>query len=113
MEKRLPVKTRARMRGSFCWPPKTNTDWLVTLRDMGQDRAENCEVRGGLNQNERVVVALHRGNGEAVLDVPTNETWADGCKVSQPLLGEGRVSASAEGIHLSLNGNDVLIAACE
>jgi glycosidase len=91
----------------------SNADWLVTLRDMGHQRAENCEVRGGLNRGERVVVALHRGGGGAVADVPTKQTWADGCKVSRPLLGEGKVSASAEGIHLSVNGNDVLIAACE
>ena len=30
-----------------------------------------------------------------------------------PLVGAGQVSASGGGIHLSLNGNDVLIAECE
>lgn len=89
-----------------------NEDWLVTLRDMGHQRAERCDARS-VNQSERVVVALHRGSGSAVLDVPTQQTWAQGCKVEQPLLGEGRVSASADGIHLNLNGNDVLIAACD
>jgi neopullulanase len=87
-----------------------NADWLVTLRDMGHQRAERCEAQG---RGERVVVALHRGSGTAALDVPTKETWAQGCRVSQPLLGAGQVSSSGEGIHLSLNGNDVLIAECE
>jgi glycosidase len=89
-----------------------NADWLVTLRDTGHQHAERCEVRGA-NPRERVIVALHRGSGAAMLDVLTKETWADGCRVSRPLLGEGQVSASAEGIRLSLNGNDVLIAECE
>jgi neopullulanase len=90
-----------------------NADWLVTLRDMGHQRAERCEVPGKPNQNERVVVALHRGSGAATLDVSTKLTWADGCRVSRPLLGEGQVSAVDDGLHFSLNGNDVLIAACE
>ena len=89
-----------------------DADWLVTLRDMRHQRAERCEARGE-NQSERVIVALHRGSGNAVLDVPTEQTWAEGCKVSRPLLGKGQVSASSAGIHLSLSGNDVLIAACE
>ena len=89
-----------------------NANWLVTLRDTGHQHAERCEVRG-TNPRERIVVALHRGSGVAALDVPTKETWADACRVSQPLLGEGQVSTSAEGIHLSLNGNDVLIVECE
>ena len=89
-----------------------NEDWLVMLRDMGHQHAEHCEVKGA-NQSERVIVALHRGSGAAALDVATNQTWANGCRVSQPLLGEGQVSASEDRIHLRLNGNDVLIAACE
>src|SRR6185437_12134542 len=88
-----------------------NADWLVTLRDVGHQRAERCEAKG--SRSERVVVALHRGSGGAVLDVPTKGTWADGCRVSQRLLGEGQVSGSGERIHLSVNGNDVLIATCE
>jgi len=88
-----------------------NGDWLVTLRDVGHQRAERCEAKG--SRSERVVVALHRGSGGAVLDVPTKGTWADGCRVSQRLLGEGQVSGSGERIHLSVNGNDVLIATCE
>jgi glycosidase len=91
-----------------------NADWLVTLRDMGHQRAERCELQGGgPNKRERVVVALHRGGGAAALDVPTKETWAEGCKISAPLMGAGQASTSGEGIHLGLNGNDVLIAACE
>jgi glycosidase len=89
-----------------------NDDWLVTLRDTTQQRAERCDVKAA-SSRERVVVALHRGTGAAVLDVKTKQTWADGCRMSGPLLGEGQVSASADGIHLSLNGNDVLIAECE
>jgi glycosidase len=90
-----------------------NADWLVTLRDMGHQRAERCEVPGKPNQNERVVVALHRGSGAATLDVSTKLTWADGCRVSRPLSGEGQASAADDGLHFSLNGSDVLIAACE
>jgi glycosidase len=91
-----------------------NADWLVMLRDMGHQRVERCEAKGtGAPRNERVVVALHRGSGAAVLDVPAKETWAQGCKVSKPLMGAGQVSASGDGIHLRVNGNDVLIAACE
>ena len=91
-----------------------NADWLVTLRDMGHQRLERCEGKsGGASRDERVVVALHRGSGSAALDVSTKETWAQGCKMSRPLLGAGQASTSAEGIHLSLSGNDVLIAKCE
>jgi hypothetical protein len=89
-----------------------NADWLVILRDMRHQRAERCEAQGK-DQSKRVIVALHRGSGSGMLDVPTDQTWAQDCKVSQPLLGKGQVSASNAGIHLSLNGNDVLIAACE
>ena len=89
-----------------------NADWLVMLRDTRHERAERCE-RQRAGENERVIVALHRGSGNASLDVVTRQTWADDCKVSHPLLGEGLVSASAGGIHLSLSGNDALIAACE
>lgn len=90
-----------------------NADWLVTLRDMGHQRAERCEVRGESSSRERVMVALHRGSGAAALNVPTKQTWAEGCKLSQPLMGKGQVSSSNEEIHLSLDGNDVLIAACD
>lgn len=90
-----------------------NSDWLITLRDMGHQRAERCEVKGAASRGERVIVALHRGGGAAALDVPTKQTWAKECRVSKPLLGSGQVSASGDGIHLSLNGNDVLIAECE
>jgi glycosidase len=89
-----------------------NTDWLVMLRDLRHQQAERCEARG-TSQVERVIVALHRGSGVATLDVPTKQTWAEGCRVSQPLVGDGRMKASEDGIHLNLNGNDVLIAACE
>jgi len=91
-----------------------NADWLVTLRDMGHDRAEHCDEQRG-SRNERVIVALHRGSGTATLDVSTKQTWAEGCRVSRPLLGAGQVTTASAGdaIHLSLNGNDVLIAACE
>ena len=89
-----------------------NADWLVTMRDMGHQHAERCEASGE-KPRERVIVALHRGSGAATLDVPTKETWADGCRVSQPLLGEGQVSTSGEGTHFALNGNAVLIAECE
>ncbi|HEV2575641.1 MAG TPA: alpha-amylase family glycosyl hydrolase [Acidobacteriaceae bacterium] len=92
-----------------------DNDWLVTLRDMQHNPAERCEAKSGAHPHERVIVALHRGTGAAALDVPTAKTWAEGCRLSRPLLGEGRItsSSSPEGFHLSLNGNDVLIAACE
>ncbi|HEY4011688.1 MAG TPA: alpha-amylase family glycosyl hydrolase [Acidobacteriaceae bacterium] len=92
-----------------------NTDWLVTLRDMSHERAERCEAKPGVGAAERVVVALHRGNGSASLDVRTAGTWANGCRVSQPLTGAGTVgnAAAGEGIRLTLSGNDALIAACE
>ena len=88
-----------------------DADWLVTVRDVGHQPAERCDGRG--HRDERVVVALRRGSGAGALDVVTTATWMEGCKRLRPLLGEGQVSATAEGIHLSLNGNDVLIAACE
>ena len=89
-----------------------NADWLVTVRDAGHQRPERCEGKSVEMPEERVIVALHRGGGAASLDVVTKQTWADGCRVSRPLLGDGQVTGSAQGIHLSLNGNDVLIAAC-
>ena len=89
-------------------------DWLVTLRDMRHDRAERCDLTSDANEHERVIVALHRGNGTASLDVPTKNTWADGCKVWRPLIGGGVAPASSpDGFQLTLNGNDVLIARCE
>jgi hypothetical protein len=68
-----------------------------------------------VDRRERVIVALHRGGGAAAIDVPTKNTWAEGCSVSHTLVGEGQVSTpgSADKFHLSLNGNDVLIASCE
>jgi glycosidase len=90
-----------------------NADWLVTLRDAEHQGAERCEVKSVPKPHERVIVALHRGSRAAPLDVVTKQTWADGCMVSRPLLGDGRVTTSAQGIHLSLNGNDVLIAMCD
>jgi glycosidase len=89
-----------------------NADWLVTLRDMGHQRAEGCEAKGA-SQSGRVIVVLHRGSGAAALDVPTKQTWAESCRVPRPLSGDGLVSASGDGIHLSLSGNDVLIAECQ
>lgn len=92
-----------------------NTDWLVILRDLQHERAERCDLATAANQHERVVVALHRGTGAATLDVPTKNTWAEGCKVSRSLVSGGQISASAspESLHLTANGNDVLIAACD
>jgi glycosidase len=92
-----------------------NADWLVAVRDIGHQRAESCGLRVAADGDERVIVALHRGAGAATLDVPTSETWAEGCSVSRPLLGTGQVGAanSGQGIHLALSGNDVLIARCE
>jgi glycosidase len=90
-----------------------NADWLVTLRDVGHQRAASCDVKGAAGRDGRVLVALHRGSGAAALDVATKDTWAEGCKLSAPLMGAGQVSTLAEGMRLSLDGNDVLIAACE
>lgn len=87
-----------------------NADWLVTLRDTGHGWAESCAAPGA---SQRVVVALHRGNGPATLDVPTQETWAEGCKLSKPLMGGGQAAASADGFSVSVSGNDVLIATCK
>ncbi|HTV08065.1 MAG TPA: alpha-amylase family glycosyl hydrolase [Candidatus Aquilonibacter sp.] len=88
-----------------------NADWVAILRDTSHEPAESCAVKSAAN--ERVVVALHRGSGEATLDVPTKETWAEGCRLMKPLTGSGSVSASADGWNLNLPGNGVLIAKCE
>lgn len=92
-----------------------NDDWLVTLRDGAHDPAASCDAAGSRASSERVVVALHRGTAAATLDVPTSGTWAEGCRVGKPLLAtEGAgVTSSAEGLRLSVRGNDVVIAACE
>src|SRR5581483_7991383 len=92
-----------------------DNDWLVVLRDMQRDPAGECEAPRGAHQQARVIMALHRGTGAAALDVPTGKTWAEGCRLSRSLLGEGQLTAtSAPGaLHLRLSGNDVLIAACE
>ena len=88
-----------------------NADWLVILRDSGHEWEESCEAKDAVS--ERVVVALHRGSGAATLDVPTKETWAEGCRLAKPLVGGGSASASADGFRLSESGNDVVIAKCE
>jgi glycosidase len=88
-----------------------NADWLVILRDAGHEWEKSCPAKGAAS--ERVVVALHRGSAAATLDVPTKETWAEGCRLAKPLVGEGAASASADGLRLSASGNDVVIARCE
>jgi hypothetical protein len=60
-----------------------------------------------------VVVALHRGSGAATLDVPTTDSWAQGCGLAKPLVGVGSAAVQADGFRLKLDGNDVLIAECE
>jgi glycosidase len=90
-----------------------NAEWMVSLRDAAHERAERCESRAAAGSGERIVVALHRGTGAATLDVPTAGTWADGCRVSQPVAGDGRVSNERDGIGLKMSGNAALVAACE
>jgi glycosidase len=91
-------------------------DWLVTVRDLRHEEAPNCAARVAMDQAEsRVLVALHRGAAGATLDVPTNETWMEGCRLAKPMLSStrGSVTADASSLHLQLGGNDVLMAACE
>ncbi len=92
-----------------------DNDWLITLRDRQHNSAERCEAASGAHQHARVIVALHRGHGAATLDVPTTETWAEGCTLSRPLVGGGQITGTGSpgALHLTLTGNDVLIAACE
>jgi glycosidase len=90
-----------------------NQAWLVTLRD-GSRAAEGCAVAGPTGRSERVLVALHRGAGAQTLDVQTANTWAEGCHVSQPILGGGSVKTEGvEHVQFSVQGNGVVIATCE
>lgn len=89
-----------------------NDDWLVTLRDTENEWADSCGVTSRAGR-ERVIVALHRGSADASLDVLTKDTWAEGCKPARPLLGEGQVTGSGDGLRFTLNRNGVLMAKCE
>lgn len=93
-----------------------NQDWLVTLRDLRHEAAPDCmdHIRS-THAEDRILVALHRGTAAGVLDVPTSETWMEGCHLARPMLGSKTAEATvgAGGLHLRLGGNDTLLAACE
>jgi hypothetical protein len=93
-----------------------NQDWLVTVRDLRHEAAAECDARMTKTQaGGRVLVALHRGSAAATLDVPTQETWMEGCRLAKPMLDPGGATVTEEGgsLQLRLGGNDVLMAACE
>jgi glycosidase len=93
-----------------------NQDWLVTLRDLHHESAPDCaEHIAGAHARSMVLVALHRGSIAAALDVPTRETWMEGCHLAPPMLGskQGSARVGTDGLHLQLGDNDVLMATCE
>ena len=74
-----------------------NADWLVTLRDMGHERAERCEAKGS---GERA-----SGGGAASWEWRCDAGCSDEGdvggglpSVAKPLVGEGQVAASRMGI---------------
>jgi glycosidase len=91
-----------------------NDDWMVTLRDAGHATPGSCGTSA-----ERVLVALHRApksdpNKSATLEVKLPLTWMSGCNLAHPDLATGAATASITDnvLHLQLDGNDALIAAC-
>lgn len=93
-----------------------NQDWLITVRDLHHQEAPDCAAQVAKEGAEiRVLVALHRGRAAATLDVPTNATWMEGCRLAKPMLSSAQGSATedANSLHLRLGSNDVLVAACE
>ena len=86
-----------------------NDDWIVYLRDTAH-AASTCG-----NSNQRVVVALHRGQAPAALDVNLAQTWMSGCTLTSPELSASGSTASLREdiLHLHLATNDTLIAVCK
>ena len=88
---------------------KADRDWLITLRDGSRVADPVC----GAPEHERVVVALHRGSAPAELTVPLAGTWAAGCRVSHPLLGEaGAMVSRGDALTVRL-AEGTAIFACE
>ncbi|HEY0262972.1 MAG TPA: alpha-amylase family glycosyl hydrolase [Granulicella sp.] len=92
-------------------------DWLVYLRDAAHADVSACGAapRNAKVSNERVLVAVHRGSGEASLQVPLRKTWMEGCRLGVAELGGASSDASVanDELRLKLVGDDVLVAACQ
>ncbi|MDE1156067.1 MAG: alpha-amylase family glycosyl hydrolase [Acidobacteriaceae bacterium] len=83
---------------------------LVFLRDMSKAPDAGCAAG---NKSDRVLVALHRGKAQNRW-VPTDDTWALGCKLDHPELASSGSSATVSGdeMWLQLQEDSVFIASC-
>ncbi|AEU38553.1 Cyclomaltodextrinase [Granulicella mallensis MP5ACTX8] len=86
-------------------------NWLVFLRDSSHAPASGCTAA---SDDQKVLVAIHRGQASEALTVDLTSTWAAGCRVGPTELGISSSVAEITGqqLKLQMGSNDVLIAAC-
>jgi glycosidase len=60
---------------------------------------------------ERVLIAIHRGEEDVTLYVPTTSTNLAGYRESSPLLGEGKLRIEGDRVVIEVPANGVLITA--
>ena len=89
----------------------SGADWLVTLRDGSHIADPVC----GKPAQDRVLVAMHRGDYTWSKTVPVKGTDLEGCTLRKPdIAGEGSSAEIRDGVlTLTMKGDDTLIAACQ
>jgi glycosidase len=88
----------------------SSDDWMVYARDSGH------AVNGSCGEgNDRVLIAIHRGPKVASMTVPLHLTWMSGCLIHQPEVAASGSSVliSGDEMKVQIQGDDVLIAACQ
>jgi neopullulanase len=88
----------------------SSDDWIIFTRDSGHATDASCA-----NGHERVLIAIHRGPNVASTTVPIGETLMSGCQIEQPYVASGTSSVVIRGsdMKVQIQGDDVLIAACQ
>ena len=86
-------------------------DWLVTIRDGTHIADPLC----GKPAQDRVLVAMHRGDYTWSKSIELKGTGLEGCVLRKPeVAGEGSSAEIQDGrLTLTVKGDDVLIAACQ
>ena len=88
----------------------SSDDWIIFTRDSSRATDASCA-----NAHERVLIAIHRGPNVASTTVPIGETLMSGCQIEQPYVASGTSSVVIRGsdMKVQIQGDDVLIAACQ
>ena len=86
-------------------------DWLVYLRDTSHRPDSSCHADG---KDERVLIAIHRGEKSPELDVSMKGSWMEGCSPQSPELSgsSSSVHIANDILHLHMDGEDVLVVSC-